>query len=521
MLIAGDLSGIQDYLFDVAEHNRGQSRRLRARSFYLQMTTEIAAIRLLNAAGWETLPRNGELRLSAAGKFLLEGATLSPERRSTVQEEVNTITKDLLQTSGMRLRLSLAFSDSDSPPLKQYQSVMKALQREKLRPASAALIQDQQWNQDALALDALSPPCAICKRVTATQEMDSEDGVQKVCFTCYQDYEMGKRLPDSSWLTLHPQANQKFEIASMGVALHNHEPTTGAYLYSLSGKVPAQRHNIPVLQRRLARNTPSLDFDEIADKAQGAPYLGVLKMDADNLGKTINDLLATATDFTTLKQLSDNLDDFFAAQIDGELRKEKWKNIYTVFSGGDDLLLVGAWNTLFDFAYHVQTLFRQRFKKYNLTISAGMAIAPKKTPVVQMTRQAEKLLEYAKHAGKDRFATLGQAWEWKEHDGIALWTRNLVNWVSQDVAERGWLQTLLRLVEASETEPLSAARLNYHVERNYPKANDRDSEKSALRGWIDMVIRDFESKGEAKTRYLPTILRYALLATRSRNGGEE
>jgi hypothetical protein len=33
MIILGDISGIQNYLFDVAEEGGGQARRLRARSF--------------------------------------------------------------------------------------------------------------------------------------------------------------------------------------------------------------------------------------------------------------------------------------------------------------------------------------------------------------------------------------------------------------------------------------------------------------------------------------------------------
>jgi CRISPR/Cas system-associated protein Cas10 (large subunit of type III CRISPR-Cas system) len=42
-LILGDLSGLQDYLFDVAAEGGGQARRLRARSLSISLLAECAA----------------------------------------------------------------------------------------------------------------------------------------------------------------------------------------------------------------------------------------------------------------------------------------------------------------------------------------------------------------------------------------------------------------------------------------------------------------------------------------------
>ena len=52
MIILGDISGIQSYLFDVAEAGGGQAQRLRARSFVIQLVAEAAAITVLRALGW-------------------------------------------------------------------------------------------------------------------------------------------------------------------------------------------------------------------------------------------------------------------------------------------------------------------------------------------------------------------------------------------------------------------------------------------------------------------------------------
>ena len=45
MLIAGDISGVQEYLFNVASEGGGQARRLRARSFSIQAVAEAARTR--------------------------------------------------------------------------------------------------------------------------------------------------------------------------------------------------------------------------------------------------------------------------------------------------------------------------------------------------------------------------------------------------------------------------------------------------------------------------------------------
>ena len=71
MIILGDLSGIQTYLFDVADAGGAQARRLRARSFFLQLLPEAAALHVLAALNW--WPIKEHLLASCAGKFLVRG----------------------------------------------------------------------------------------------------------------------------------------------------------------------------------------------------------------------------------------------------------------------------------------------------------------------------------------------------------------------------------------------------------------------------------------------------------------
>ena len=87
MIVLGDISGIQSYLFDVAEAGGGQAQRLRARSFILQLIPEVAALRMLECLGWSL----DHIRAAGAGKFLLQGEPPpdAQQRLSFLECEIN------------------------------------------------------------------------------------------------------------------------------------------------------------------------------------------------------------------------------------------------------------------------------------------------------------------------------------------------------------------------------------------------------------------------------------------------
>jgi CRISPR-associated protein Csm1 len=292
---------------------------------------------------------------------------------------------------------------------------------------------------------------------------------------------------------------------------------------------------------RLARHVPvdehqrPIEFLELAMRSRGAPMLGVLKADADSLGAAIGRCLDQAADLTPLRALSTRLEDFFASQLDQQMRQDiRWKNLYTVFSGGDDVLLVGPWDITLDFADHMRQLFARQFQEEQLTVSAGMAIIKPKFPIRLAAQQAEDLLikaksEAAPHTStpKDQCATLGGLWKWERHDAIISAGKRLADWVDNGPLQRGWLHTVLELAllrrgEAPGRDPglspaMATSRLAYHVGRNWPKSGPP-------RDWIDRIASEFdrfETSTHVDTIYLPAILRYALLATRSTGIGDE
>jgi CRISPR-associated protein Csm1 len=511
MLIAGELAGIQRYLFDVAHEGGGQARSLRARSFFMQLLVEVFAERTLAAVGWQ------ERLFCNAGKFLLRGESLNEVQQAAfarVQQECNVW---LRQETNAALRFTLvAYGGAATDEQNFLQLTRQMLRRKKQSWVSAS-----GWEE--LILESLRNPCALCGRREATR-LDDDDGIEReICERCWADYEIGKQLPTAKFVALSAQTTtQSFLVGGWHASLSQQLPPTNDIIFSLDGKAAAG-----ATPRRLARHIPTennrpIKFVELAQRAQGDELLGLLKMDGDRLGTHITQLLQRAQGLQAMQKFSEEMDQFFAAALMNSMQQAPWNLLYTVFSGGDDVLLLGPWNVVFDFAALIQQKFHSQFKARGLTLSGAFCLCKPKRPLHLAAEQAEKLLEKAKeqaapgaNAGRDQFAAFGQVWKWQYHSIIAQQAKQLATWVRQDVLPRGWLQTLLRLAEMRETSPLATSKLAYTVARNYPKTNDSQAEKAALRRWANALIADFDQAQDIETQYLAASVRYALTATRN------
>jgi CRISPR-associated protein Csm1 len=266
----------------------------------------------------------------------------------------------------------------------------------------------------------------------------------------------------------------------------------------LMASIPLDEHGAPV------------EFVDLSKRATGDQLLAALKADVDSLGVHVEQRLQGRIDLAEFLRFADSLDGFFAGELRQEIANDRqWQSIYTVFAGGDDLVMIGPWDLMFRFAGRVRELFGRRFPA--LTLSAGISVFKPKRPVKTAIEQADRLLEQAKEAPKDQCATLGQVWNWNDHGTILVEAVRLAGWVHSNQVQRGWLHTLLELAVARHgdpPDPLATARLAYHVSRNYKPGTEP-------RRWADDLTRHFDDANRPEVRYAPAILRHALTATRS------
>ncbi len=530
MLIVGEFAGIQEYLFESGRSARpadGEACLLRGRSLMVQLLGECAVFRLLEAG---RMPRQRVL-FHAAGKFAIVAEGIGPSQQQVIRDEHAQIERWLLSRTAGGVQLALAMSEYGGGGLlgRSYELVMANLEREKMRPWATGAGTRRLWEPAPLVIE--------------------RDGCDQAAI----DREIGRMLPASHWLVVRrrpvgaePQrAKRQFDVLGfdLEVCQSLEADVSGDVVFVTNlrnprfappdvakdrvGHWPLARH-IPA-----APNGEPLDFSQIASRSAGRPMLGVLRMDVNSLAAHLSRRLAEAPGINDLRDFSRRLDEFFASELDQELSKPQWESIYTVFSGGDDLLAIGPWDLLLDFAGQAREMFARRFAREAFTMSAGLAIAPVRRPIGWAADEAADLLEEAKTrppkgaiVPKDQIACMGDRWKWREHGTIIAAGKRLAEAVHGGAAERDWLATLLRFIRARHEKrerrdeaALAAAMLAHHVGCDWPGRNDNDERRRNLRSWGERLIMEFDRIGQTddpEMLHLPAILRYALLATRGR-----
>ena len=494
LFVAGDFSSIQDYVLNVSTAGGGQARRLRARSFYVQAATEVVAWRVLQAFGqdWHGLLTSG------GGQFLLRLPD-GPGRATKLGELRVRLEKLLFSETRGELGLNLAWGRS-------LQEALARKECQKRQPWASTLSAADGWQVEMMSLADLSDPCEICRHQKAAKTRDDDGESVRVCSRCDGDTEIGKRLTEIETVFLDVSESSLL-VLDCGIGFGSASP-------------PGEGIRAP---RSFRRHVPTqgetpLTFEELAGRAQGDNLLAVLKVDADSMGVRVSEIALQDPSLEALKRFSIDVDKFFSERVQARLEEHEWESIYTVYSGGDDLLLIGPWNVVLDFASVVREGFAQgpgRAYK-DLTLSAGIALMPFRVPVRHAVDRADSLLEnHAKVGVKNRCATtLGSAWEWGRHETIIQEAKRITAWIDGKVVGRALIHRLLGIAVSSD--PKKSALWAYQVGRNFPPAADPSPEKRDIRQWGIKVLEHSLEGDRAALDQVEAALRYALIATRTR-----
>ena len=524
IFVGGDFSGIQNYIFGIANVGAGGiSKRLRARSFFISMFSEITSHKILHALG---LPLVCNL-FSAGGKFLLIAPNLGESADQEGTEDVLARVKREIEDQihrqffgqfsflmawltikGFRaeFRIDSFFETADK--------LFNKLDRERNRKLSGVLIGEVNGNGSEWAVEAFKATeiyekysewgdCKVCGKGPGNIQDITGDGnipdevreeIVQCCSTCYaQKNIIGAGLPKSRFiafgraLSTPPASGKRVVVFEAGPGTNS----SGAYYFDLlkelewrpdyyliydigGGGRPYGANGYPLAGKFLANHIPTdpdsnvLTFEEIAKCCHGngpesdedkRDMLGVLKADIDNLGllfskgfdkpareeEELKDKQTQRKSVSRFLTLSRMVELFFAGwvkQIMSDVKTEdaveallnlhgidrerfekylksgriNFKYIYTVYSGGDDLVVVGPWETMIVFAM----LLNNRFRAYtgnnpSITLSAGLAFIKPKLPVGTAIALADELLSRSKsEEGKDCLTLFGTTMKWRD-----------------------------------------------------------------------------------------------------------
>ena len=429
LLVTGDISGIQQYIFGITSAAGGVARKLRARSLFVQLCSEVAAHRVLHRL---ELPL-WNLVMNSGGNFYLLVPNL-PQVVATLEEIQKEIDMWFVQTMNGELALNLAWhpfgDDGFKPtdkPASGFSSVVSdvktILSLKKQRRFAAIMQEGDSWRAGDFVVDVSyegRSACTSCHKFPG--EIATADG--KVCIDCNRQSEIGSYLPKANcvWFFDSPGAG-KLPILGYSVSIGG-QPPRGESPYlamKLNDTDLTDLSNCTADSKYMAThvarsNDRVLTFGEIANAADGQKLLGFLKADVDRLGELfIFGLKRKDVSFDTISRqatLNRLLDMFFTGWLESLLNSE-FKNCYTVFSGGDDLFFVGPWNEIISLAGRIQTDFTEFTGNPQLTMSAGVAITKPDYPVARAADLVEAELKKSKNSeGKASITMLGTTLKW-------------------------------------------------------------------------------------------------------------
>jgi len=243
----------------------------------------------------------------------------------------------------------------------------------------------------------------------------------------------------------------------------------------------------------------------------GTEALGVLKADVDNLGLLMScGLPEKRFTISRIATLSRQLDAFFSVYLPYLLAgSDDFKDVYTVFAGGDDLFLIGPWNKM---AYLAKYL-RERFAEYvcankQISFSAGITVHKAHVPVDKLARSAEEALDQSKDAPeKDSVTMFGQTVNWATFNSLLENREVMQSWLDREVISSAMMYRFNHLITLAGREEAAKksdivhlddldamkwrAMFAYSIERNVNSSLKGEARRSAVRevslmaSWMD------------------------------------
>jgi len=379
ILVKGDISGIQEFIFNVK--SEGAAKSLKAKSFFVKAISIISAHYLFGK--FEVAENEREkytISISGGNFFIL---VPNNDDKEKIFDEYKCETVSVLSKIGLNVVLTHVEINSKSDYGEELHELSTLNTVEKYKLFNCTDYEDVfiPFNDNPINFGILT--------LKGRQSYSLRSGVDGNLL-----------IRDNSIRFLHHE-----------LILSNDPENT---LFSLKDKpdvfFPTRQGN-------------TLTFEEIAGNVGKSKKLGILKMDVDNLGAIFQNL----TNSEEHKKLSEKFRYFFEDKVFELLRNRYNEFVYSIISGGDDCFFVGAWDAIIDMAFEINSQFTEFwrhdpfFKQNNKpTISAGLIIVNSKFPVVRFAEMAEEALLQAKmrYPTKNSISIFNTVIKWQDWEEI-------------------------------------------------------------------------------------------------------
>jgi len=482
IIIGGDMSGIQGYIYDIISKYAGKN--LKGRSFYLRLLSD-AVVRFIIQQLDLT---RANIIYNSGGSFYL----LAPNTKVVIEKlnkATETIEHNFFKEHGVKLFMAIDYVELTKETLLHQgnqtlgQTWHKIFERrdKKKQSRMATYLQS---HYDDFFLPILRGGNVWRDATTGEESLIGEKPYQHPAIKGLGNMKeingkqivLGKLLRDTDVMVVSDRPlnfvqSEDFSPADMGIHyyfLTNKEiETYYDLLQELASHVELVTFNGRGLncdfmfKRKGNRNICSLEFyggndwngntfEDMCDN-NGFERLGVLRMDVDNLGSIfqqgIDNRKATLSRYA---ELSRTFDWFFSGYIN-YIQKETAKDkTVIIYSGGDDLFIVGDWKETINMAKRIRNDFRQ-FTCNNpaFSISGGIAIVSDKFPIMKAAIESADEEDNAKShqckgQSKNSISFMGMALNWDcEFRQVEMLKDTLVNMLYRNELNKSFISKVM------------------------------------------------------------------------------
>ena len=483
LLASFDLSGIQDFIYNINIATNGAAKQLKARSLYLDFMSEYIADSLLDKLG---LNRANMLYVGGGhAYFVLANTEKTVETLVQFEKDFNQFLLANFQT-----RLYVAFgwgsfaakdimSELNSPESYRqvYQKASRMISKKKI----------SRYDYQTLMLlnrggKSSERECEICHSVENLVSYHD----QKVCDICRGLYQFSKEIAHDHFIIIENEGLPIGPNACLkGVAFEklSQEAFSRVYVKNdyKAGTVKATHVFVGDYQCDEIYNYAALSKNE---NGLGIKRLAVVRLDVDDLGAAFMAGFSQQGNgqYSTLSRsatFSRSMSLFFKVYINQFASDKKLSIIY---AGGDDVFAIGSWQDIIAFTVEL----RENFIKWTngkLTLSAGISLFADKTPIRLMAHQTGELEEAAKGNEKDSISLFSSDYTFKfdrfitnVYDDKLEQIRYFFN--HQDERGKNFIYKLIELLR--NYDRMNMARLAYYLTRleELTRETDRDKFKT-------------------------------------------
>lgn len=534
LLIGGDFSGIQSYIYQIVSQHA--SKNLKGRSFYLRLLSDSIVRYILK----ELNLFQANIIYNSGGSFYI----LAPNTKYVIdklQSAISKIEQKLFEAHGTTLFVAVDYVELSEDALyldnksENISGVWKALfdkRDNKKKNKFSSMIKE---NYESFFEPIMNGGNAERDIITGeefnnNEKKYSEGELKPLKQVTVDQIRLGTKLKDTDYIVL----NEGEELKYWKDKRHISPLNLGITYYFLSEKdiedkkvelkgsadnvtvITLNGHNekcdfmLPTLGG--VNNIFSLEFyggneveekiyEDMCDNIDNDAFtrMGVLRMDVDNLGSIFQDGIQKGrATLSRYAALSRSFDYFFSGYLNTIWKRIDSTKSFIVYSGGDDVFIVGDWQVMIRMAEEIKNKFAE-FTCGNkaFSLSGGIALLSPSYPIMKGADESDVEEKNAKsHTVADKcknsisFMDFAMNWD-EEYPVIQNLKDKILDLLSTEKLPKSFVSKILNYFQNAKVEnhkitvPKVFWMLTYDMSRFKSRNNDFD-----VNALIDNCIKE-------------------------------